>query len=112
MSSPATRIQKLGRKHRVSRASQKKIEAALQSGDLSQLTDEELCRAWLQSYQGLNDAQLLALADELSESEAGMRLRAVGQAAGLTPAEVEFVAQGQLERLSDEALEKIIAATR
>ncbi len=111
MSSPAKRIQKIERKYQVNRASQKRIESALKSGDFSELTDDELCRAWLESYRGLNDAQLLARTEGLSEPEAMSRLRAVGHLAGLRAEEVELVAQGKFELLSDEALEKLLAAT-
>ncbi len=110
MSSPAKRIQKIERKHRVDRASQKRIESALKIGNFSELTGEELCRAWLESYRGLNDVQLLALTEGLSEPEAMSRLRAVGYAAGLRAEEIELVAEGRLELLSDEALEKLLAA--
>ncbi len=110
MSSAGKRIQKIERKYRTSRASQKRIEAALRSGDFSELTADELCRAWLESYRGLNDSQLFALTEGLSEPEARSQLREVGRAAGLSGEEVELVAQGQMEYLSDEALEKLLAS--
>ncbi len=110
MSSPAKRIQKIERKYRISRASQKRIEAALKSGDFTELSAEELCRAWLESYRGLNDAQLLALTEGLAEPEAMSQLREVARAAGLSAEEVELVAQGQMELLSDEALEKLLGS--
>ncbi len=97
---------------RTTHESEQHIKAALRTGDFSQLSNQELCRAWLESFTGLNDAQLLASVDGISDEEARQRLKKLGQAAGLSADEVAQVAQGRLDLLSNEALDRIIAATQ
>ena len=95
---------------RLSRASQRRVESALKRRDLSELSDAELYQAWLEAYTNRTDIQLLALADNVSEPEAWIRLRALGRRAGLSEAEIDCMSHGRLEILSDEALDKLIAA--
>ncbi len=96
---------------RVSKQSQKRIENALKTGNLSRLSDQELCQAWLEAYSSFSDARLLSIADGISLQEAVGRLRRMAMRAGLSAAEIDCVAQGRIEYLSDEALDKLIAAT-
>ncbi len=96
---------------RISKQSEKRIEIAVKTGDLSQLTDQELCQAWLEAYSGFSDARLLSMADKIPLQTASGRLRALATRAGLSPAEVDAVAAGRIERISDKALDKLIAVT-
>ncbi len=96
---------------RISKQSEKRIETALKTGDLSQLTDQELCQAWLEAYSGFSDARLLAIADNIPLHTASGRLRARARRAGLSLDEVDAVAAGRIERISDESLDKLIAVT-
>ena len=95
---------------RLSRASQRRVESALRRGDLSELSDAELYQAWLEAYTNRTDIQVLAMADNVSEREAWIRLRALARRAGLSEAEIDCMSHGRLEILSDEALDKLIAA--
>ncbi len=99
------------RKPRISGQSQKSVEAALKTGDLTKLTDQELSQAWLEAYSGFSDTRLLSIADKISFRAAAGRLRALAVRAGLDPDEVDSVAAGRIERISDEALDKLIAIT-
>ena len=96
---------------RINKQSEKRIEKALKTGDLSKLTDQELCQAWLEAYSGFSDAQLLSTVDHIPLRAAAGRLRMLAMRAGLTCDEVDAVAAGRIERISDQALDRLIAIT-
>ncbi len=97
---------------RISGQSQKRVETAMKTGDLSKLTDRELCQAWLEAYSGFSDTRLLSTADNIPLQTAAVRLRAIAIRAGLDSDEVDAVAAGRIERISDEALDRLIIAVQ
>ncbi len=96
---------------RISKQSEKRIETALKTGNISKLTDQELCQAWLEAYSSFSDAHLLSIADNIPLQVASGRLRALAARAGLCPEDIDAVAAGRIERISDQALDKLIAIT-